>query len=129
MVAGVQIEHHQVVMVAEAMMNQTIVVARMEDHQMVVVVDQLVEIQVADLLIAEMEVAQGILVAGHHLHNLLMEEEAVVEIGAKAHQPEAVAHHPVTEEEPVARKALLHGAKELPINQHREIELRLYFSY
>jgi len=128
MVAGVQIEHHQVVMVAEAMMNQTIVVARMEDHQMVVVVDQLVEIQVADLLIAEM-VAQGILVAGHHLHNLLMEEEAVIEIGAKAHQPEAVAHHPVTEEEPVARKALLHGAKELPINQHREIELRLYFSY
>ena len=74
------------------------------------------EIQVADLLRVEVEVAdQGIMVAGHHLHTLLMEGETVVEI-AKAHQQEVVAHHQVMEEEPVASKVLLHGAKELHIN-------------
>ena len=134
MTAGVLIEVRLAVMVMDTgtMMTLTIVVVRMEDHQMVAVVDQLpAEIQAVDLMIVEMEVAaQGVLVAGHHLHNLLTVGEAVVKIEAKAHQQEAIAHHQAMEEELVARKVLLlHGAKEHHVDQQRENRASALFSY
>ena len=134
MVAGILIEDRLVVMAVDTgtMMTQTIVAVQIGVHQMAVVVDQLLaEIQVADLLIAEMEVAvQGVLVAGHHLHNPLMAGETVVKIGAKAHQQEAIAHHQAMEEELVARKILLlHGAKEHHVDQQRENRASALFSY
>ena len=134
MIAGVRIEDLQAVMVADTgtMMTQTIVAVQIGDHQMAVVADQLLEeIQVADLLIAGMEVAvHGVPVPGHHLHNLLMVGEGVVKIGAKAHQQEAIAHHQAMEEELVARKVLLlHGAKEHHVDQQRENRASALFSY
>ena len=134
MVAGILIEDRLVVMAVDTgtMMTQTIVAVQIGVHQMAVVVDQLLaEIQVADLLIAEMEVAvQGVPVTGHHLHNLLMVGEAVVKIGAKAHQQEAIPPHQAIEEELVARKVLLlHGAKEHHVDQQRENRASALFSY
>jgi len=134
MVAGILIEDRLVVMAVDTgtMMTQTIVAVQIGVHQMAVVVDQLLaEIQVADLLITEMEVAvQGVPVTGHHLHNLLMVGEAVVKIGAKAHQQEAIPPHQAIEEELVARKVLLlHGAKEHHVDQQRENRASALFSY
>jgi len=134
MIAGeVRIEDRRAVMVANTgtMMTQAIVAVQIGVHQMAVVVDQLLaEIQVADLLIAEMEVTvQGVPVTGH-LHNLLMVGEVVVKIGAKAHQQEAIAHHQAMEEELVARKGLLlHGAKKHHVDQQRENRASALFSY
>ena len=133
MTVGVLIEDRLAVMVMDTgtMMTLTIVVVRMEDHQMVAVVDQLpAEIQAVDLMIVEMEVAaQGVLVAGHHLHNLLTVGEAVVKIEAKAHQQEAIAHHQAMEEELVVRKVLLQGAKKHHVDQQRENRASALFSY
>lgn len=133
MVGGVQIADRLAVMPVDmgTMMTHTIVAVQIGNHQMVVVVDQLLaEIQVADLLIAETEVAvQEVPVAGH-LHNLLLVGEAVVKIGAKVRQQEAIAHHPAMEEERVAGKVLLlHGAKKHHVDQQRENRASALFSY
>jgi len=132
MIAEVRMEDHQIVMVAEATMDQAIVVVRMEDNQMDEVEDQQrEEHQMADLLRTGVAVLQEIQMEDHHLPGRLIAEVAI-KTGPKVHQQEkAIARHQQMEEELVVKKvALLQAAGEIQVNAaKREIELRLYFSY
>ena len=94
MVAKVLVEDHQVVMVVEAMMNQATAVILMEEHQMDVVEDQQhEEHQMADLLKAGVEVLQEIQMEDPPPQEVQM-EEVVIKTRAKAHQQEvAIALH------------------------------------
>jgi hypothetical protein len=96
---------------AEATKIRMIVVVRMVDRQMTVVAVQIHgEIQVADLLKADLE---------DHLHDLLMEEEAVTKAGAKAHHQGVIVLQ-VMEEELVAEKVPHQVAGEPHVEQQNE---------